>query len=96
PLPLVAAGCQVRQANRGAALAEVFTDEGVSGGVSLDQRPGLLAALVALKDHDASVLLVAKRDRLARDVLVAAMVERLAERTGARPRSSAVKVEIFS
>jgi len=44
----------------------------------------VLAALAALKEHNASVLLVAKRDRLARDVLVAAMVERLAERTGAR------------
>lgn len=71
-------------AARSAVLVGVFTDQGVGGGASLDQRPGLLAALAALKEHNASVLLVAKRDRLACDVLVAAMVERLAERNGAR------------
>jgi DNA invertase Pin-like site-specific DNA recombinase len=60
------------------------TDRGVSGGAALDQRPGLLAALAAVTKLDAGVLLVAKRDRLARDTLVAAMVERLVERAGAR------------
>jgi DNA invertase Pin-like site-specific DNA recombinase len=60
------------------------TDRGVSGGAALDQWPGLLAALAATKKLAAGVLLVAKRDRLARDTLVAAMVERLVERAGAR------------
>ena len=36
----------------------------------------------------AGVLLVAKRDRLARDVIIGAMVERLAERQGARVLSA--------
>jgi hypothetical protein len=49
----------------------------------LNQRPGLLAALSALRQRNACILLVARRDRLARDVLVAALVERLAERDGA-------------
>lgn len=68
----------------GGALVAVFEDHGISGGAPLDKRPGLLAALDALSEHGATVLLAAKRDRLARDVVVAAMVERLAERQGAR------------
>jgi DNA invertase Pin-like site-specific DNA recombinase len=71
----------------GLPLAETFTDAGVSGGLPLEQRPGLLAALDALKKGD--VLLVAKRDRLGRDVLNVAMFERLAERKGARIVSAA-------
>lgn len=68
----------------GARLVGVHEDAGVSGAAPLDKRPGLLAALDALTANRAGVLLVAKRDRLARDVVVAAMVERLAERSGAR------------
>jgi DNA invertase Pin-like site-specific DNA recombinase len=71
-------------AANGGQLVLTCTDRGVSGGAALDQRPGLLAALAAIKKFAAGVLLVAKRDRLARDTLVAAMVERLAERDGAR------------
>lgn len=73
----------------GADLVAVFEDIGVSGGASLDKRPGLLAAIDALEEHGAGVLLTAKRDRLARDVMNAGMIERLAERVGARTRSAA-------
>jgi DNA invertase Pin-like site-specific DNA recombinase len=69
-------------------VVAVHEDVGVSGGVELDKRPGLLAAIDALPAQDAGVLLVARRDRLARDVLVAAMVERLCERHGARVQSA--------
>jgi DNA invertase Pin-like site-specific DNA recombinase len=72
----------------GARLVAVHEDLGVSGAAALDERPGLLAAVAALREHRAGVLLVAKRDRLARDVVVAAMVERLAERQGARVLSA--------
>lgn len=75
-------------AAHGAELVAVCQDHGVSGGAELVRRPGLLAALDALGAHGAGVLLVAKRDRLARDVMVAAMVERLAERSGARVLSA--------
>lgn len=71
-----------------AELADVFEDIGVSGGTALDKRPGLVRALAALREHRAGVLLVAKRDRLARDVVLAAMVERLAERDGATVRAA--------
>jgi DNA invertase Pin-like site-specific DNA recombinase len=59
-------------------------DLGVSGGTPFEERPGLLAAIEAIDAHGAGVLVVAKRDRLARDVLTAALVERLCERKGAR------------
>ena len=76
-------------AANGAELVAVFSDIGVSGGAALDKRPALLAALSALEEHGAAVLLTAKRDRLARDVMSAGMIERLAERVGARTRSAA-------
>lgn len=59
-------------------------DLGVSGAAALDKRPGLLSAIEGLSVHNAGALVVAKRDRLARDVIVAAMVERLAQRVGAQ------------
>lgn len=71
-------------AAHGARLVAVHEDLGVSGGTELERRPGLGAALEAIREHGAGVLLVAKRDRLARDVVVAAVVERLVERSGAR------------
>jgi DNA invertase Pin-like site-specific DNA recombinase len=76
-------------ASNGAELVSVFEDLDVSGGAALDKRPALMAALDAIEETGATVLLVAKRDRLARDVVNAAMIERLAERAGARIRSAA-------
>ena len=70
-------------ARHGAELVAVHEDRGVSGAAELDRRPGLLAALDALEAEGAGVLLVAKRDRLARDVMLAAMIERMADRAGA-------------
>ncbi len=60
------------------------TDQGVSGGSELDDRPGLIAALGEIRAARAGVLVVAKRDRLARNVTVAATIERAAESCGAR------------
>jgi DNA invertase Pin-like site-specific DNA recombinase len=74
-------------ARLGLTLAQTFTDAGVSGGLALEQRPALLAALDAIRAGD--LLLVAKRDRLGRDVLNVAMIERLVERRGARVYSAA-------
>jgi DNA invertase Pin-like site-specific DNA recombinase len=68
---------------RGSQLVAVCEDLGVSGGAPLDKCPGLLSALRELEAKGAGVLLVAKRDRLARDVVKAAMVEQLAARAGA-------------
>ena len=81
-------GAIASAANRlGLRVSATFTDAGVSGGLPLEQRPGLLSALDAIGSND--VLIVAKRDRLGRDVLNVAMFERLAERKGARIVSAA-------
>ncbi|MBA3640421.1 MAG: recombinase family protein [Acidobacteriota bacterium] len=71
----------------GLPLDRTFVDAGVSGGLTLEQRPALLAALDALGRGD--VLIIAKRDRLGRDVLNVCMIDRLVERRGARVVSSA-------
>ena len=65
----------------GLTVASWHTDVGVSGAAALDKRPGLMDAIDALTKG--AVLVVAKRDRLARDTMAAAMIERLAEREGA-------------
>jgi DNA invertase Pin-like site-specific DNA recombinase len=59
-------------------------DQGVSGATPIDGRAALCAALVALREHGAGLLLVAKRDRVARDVVIASMVERATASAGAR------------
>jgi DNA invertase Pin-like site-specific DNA recombinase len=66
----------------GLTVVATHTDAGVSGGKALEDRPALMAALDRLQRGD--VLLVAKRDRLGRDVLHVAMISRLVERKGAR------------
>lgn len=67
--------------HRGWTLAETFTDAGASA-KSLAGRPALAAALELLAAGGASVLVVAKLDRLARSVADFANLCRLAERQG--------------
>ena len=74
-------------ARLGFPLMDTFTDAGLSGGLPLEQRPGLLAALDAVRKGD--VLIVAKRDRLGRDVLNVSLIQKLVERKGARIVSAA-------
>jgi len=69
-------------AERRVALVAVQEDVGVSGGAALDKRPGLMLAIDALTPG--TVLVAVKRDRFARDTMNAAMIERLAERKGAK------------
>lgn len=71
----------------GLALVGVFADEGLSGKLDLEDRPQLFAAVQGLKRGD--VLLVAKRDRLGRDLVGVAMIERSIIRKGARIISAA-------
>jgi DNA invertase Pin-like site-specific DNA recombinase len=68
-------------------LVGTFQDAGLSGSLAVEARPGLVDALAALGRGD--TLLIAKRDRIARDVLTAAMVERLVARKGAKIVSAA-------
>lgn len=71
----------------GLPVARTFTDENVSGGDKIEACPALLEAVGELGKGD--VLIVAKRDRLARDPIKAAMLERLVQRRGARILSAA-------
>jgi DNA invertase Pin-like site-specific DNA recombinase len=73
----------------GVIVASWHVDQGVSGGAAIDSRPGLLAAIEAAAESKAGLLVVAKRDRLARDVMLAAMTEQLLARQGARVASAA-------
>ena len=76
--------CELWARQHGVGIIETFVDQGVSGGTELENRPSLMAALAALRTHGAGVLLIAKRDRLARDVAVAALIERSVKTAGAR------------
>lgn len=68
----------------GVTIVAWHTDHGVSGAAPADERPGLMAALVDLTALAAGLLLVARRDRIARDVLIALTLERIVSRAGAR------------
>jgi len=74
-------------AGLGLAVSGWFTDDGVSGSAPLEKRGGLAALLNTMREGD--VLLVAKRDRLARDLLLAGWLEKEAARRGARIVSAA-------
>ena len=68
----------------GVDLVAVFEDIGVSGAAPIEKRPGLCSAMAALEDFGAEYLVAAKRDRLARNVMISALIEQLVERAGAR------------
>jgi DNA invertase Pin-like site-specific DNA recombinase len=68
---------------QGVTIVAWFLDEGVSGGAPLDERLGLMDALAALKLHNAGKLLCARRDRVARDVSLAAAIEKLCREASA-------------
>lgn len=68
----------------GLELVEIFVEEGVSGAAPLNERTQVLSSLVALRERKCGVLLTLRRDRLARDVGSACMVERLAGMYGGR------------
>jgi DNA invertase Pin-like site-specific DNA recombinase len=66
----------------GLQLVAEYTDLGVSGAAPLEKREGLLKALAHLEKGD--VLLVAKYDRIARDLLLQLTVERTVTQKGAQ------------
>ena len=66
---------------KGAQVLE-YADEGYSGALEMEKRPALLEALNILDKGD--ILLIAKRDRIGRDPIVNAMIERAVERKKAR------------
>jgi len=63
-------------------------DLGVSGGAELADRPGLERAIAGLREHNAGAFVVAKRDRLARDVAKAREIMMLVGMAGGVVRSA--------
>lgn len=73
----------------GVEVVSWHTDQGISGAAPIEKRPALLDALESLTQSNAGLLVVAKRDRLARDVMVAGFLDLQARRRGARIVSAA-------
>ncbi|RMB75642.1 recombinase family protein [Rhodococcus sp. SBT000017] len=67
---------------RGWTLVETFADEGVSGSKAVDARPGLVGAIEAIESGTAAILVVAKSDRLARNLRALLDVIDRVERAG--------------
>jgi DNA invertase Pin-like site-specific DNA recombinase len=63
-------------------LVAVYRDEGVSGTIPPDLRPGLSEAICALDAGEAQILMVSKVDRLGRSFADLALLTPLAERAG--------------
>ena len=57
-----------------------FYSDSVCSATPVDKRPGLAAALAEVSEN--TVLVVAKRDRLARDILLAVSIDRQVQRCG--------------
>lgn len=67
---------------QGWQLLEVHEDDGVSGKAKLHKRLGLMDAINAVGKGD--VLLIAKRDRLARDMMSSILLEQMVAKKGGR------------
>jgi DNA invertase Pin-like site-specific DNA recombinase len=70
------AGIQAWAVREDARVAAWYANLGVCSVAPVADRPALQATLGALRRHRAGLLVVAKRDRVARDVVLAAEVER--------------------
>lgn len=68
--------------NNNIDLVDVFEDAGISGGKDEDKRPGLAAALEALRSGRAKVLLVRDVSRLSRDFNLTGYLRTVAKRNG--------------
>ena len=74
--------CRAFCKRKGITVRSVHADEGLSGSLPIDKRPGLVSALASLQEGDA--LVCYDRSRIGRDVVICAMVDRLAESKGGR------------
>lgn len=73
----------------GFSVVSEWSDEGVSGGACMDQRPGLSGAVAAVLGGEADFVVVAKMDRLSRDPLCVMTIERLLAKKNSRVLSAA-------
>jgi DNA invertase Pin-like site-specific DNA recombinase len=70
-------------AREGVQVVAWHVDQGVCSVTPVEGRPALVAALASLRQHGAGVLVMAKRDRIARDPMLTRAVEGEAARMGA-------------
>jgi DNA invertase Pin-like site-specific DNA recombinase len=70
-------------AREGVTVAAWHTDN-LTGATAFEKRPGLLSALSDLRRHRAGLLVVSKRDRIARGVLVTGAIEAQARALGGK------------
>lgn len=68
----------------GVQVVAWHVDDGLCGALESDERPGLHAAIEDVRSGGATILVVTKRDRLARDTFVAAFVGREVEKAHGR------------
>ncbi len=87
--PAQRASIETWMAREGVQVASWHVDQGVCSVTPLEERPGLLGALAAIRDSRAGVLVVAKRDRLARDVILTATIAGIVQKAGAQLVSAA-------
>ncbi len=76
-----AAAIEAYAKRNGLTITATFEDAGISGAAGLEDRPGLAAAIGNLRRGD--VLLIAKRDRLGRDVMNVMLIEKVIAKRGA-------------
>jgi DNA invertase Pin-like site-specific DNA recombinase len=72
----------------GVSVASWHVDRDVCSVTPIAERPALVAALAALREHGAGVLVVAKRDRIARKPALTETIEQAAAVCGARVLSA--------
>jgi DNA invertase Pin-like site-specific DNA recombinase len=75
-------------AREGVSVVAWHVDQGVCSVTPIAQRAGLVAALAAVREHRAGVLIVAKRDRIARKPALTEAIEQAAAAHGARVLSA--------
>jgi len=75
-------------ADRQGIRVVAYFEDRLSGTTKVEDRPALLQAFGALRSVGAGLLVAAKRDRIARDVVVAATVEQMARDAGAKVRTA--------
>lgn len=77
--------CRAFATRQGWEVSGEYQDAGVSGTADPEKRTGLMTAIGELKKGD--VLLVAKRDRIARDIVLTKRIERMVAKRKARIHS---------
>ena len=67
-----------------AELLSTHIDDGVSGSAEIEDRPGMLNAINAVREEKADALLIYRRDRFARDMRISTGTEFLLQKLGAK------------